>query len=633
MKSLFTLVIAAVLAPAAEASLPNPPDTLWAVTYDAGSVEKAYKARATGDGGFIICGSTRSPGPGDIDAYVVKTGPSGDVVWSGHYGGRYVEEVFDIAETPDGGYAAVGFTSTATAGYYDVYLLRLDETGDTLWTRTYGGKDYDYGYALAVTPDGGFIIAGRTSSFGKGARAAYFIRTDAAGDTLWTRAHGGWGKDEAYAVVALPGGGYMAAGYTTSRGAGAGDVWLMKLDAAGDTVWTRTYGGELDERAEDIARTADKGFILAGRSNSFNPPYHDMYVVRVDARGDTLWTRTYGGPAADHAYSVSPTLDGGFIAAGYTKSASGGTDAYVVRCDSAGDTLWTKAVGGEGSDCARSVEQTTGGAYVLSGYTFSMGSGDGDAFLAALAPSGGCPRIREIADVPSDATGLVEITWIPSFYDDPALENAVRCYKIWRRVKQPVISLGAAPAGGGGAADRPASRHRLPDDGALWEIVGCVPATSDSIYACIAATDCGPARPRRCEGCFFVSAHMGAPGRCFRSPTACGSSIDDPAESPPPGVGDSGRTDGGLCIDGPRAAGRGARIAFEMPEEGRATIEIFSVTGRKVAGFVTGPLEAGTHSIDITDLGPAAARLAPGAYLLRVRGGSATETGKLIVLR
>ena len=185
MKYCYVTFILLVLLPASVyASLPNPPDTLWAVTYDAGDIEKAYKARTTDDGGFIICGSTRSPGPGDTDAYIIKTGPAGEAIWSEQYGGSNTEEVFDIQQTADGGYVAVGYTSTNTAGYYDVYFLRIGSGGDTLWTKTYGGGDYDYGYSVAETPDGGFIIAGRTSSFGKGWRAAYFIRTDADGDTL-----------------------------------------------------------------------------------------------------------------------------------------------------------------------------------------------------------------------------------------------------------------------------------------------------------------------------------------------------------------------------------------------------------------------------------------------------------------
>jgi hypothetical protein len=622
--------------PAVEAALPNAPDTLWAVTYDAGDIEKAYKARPTCDGGYIICGSTRSPGPGDTDAYVIKTGPAGDVTWSEHYGGSYTEEVYDIQQTADGGYIAVGYTSTNTAGYFDVYFLRLDAAGDTLWTKTYGGIDYDYGYSVAETLDGGFIIAGRTSSFGKGWRSAYFIRTDAGGDTLWTRAHGGWGKDEAYSVAALPGGGYAAAGYTESYGAGESDVWLIRMDAAGDTLWTRTYGGGLDERAEDLRQTPDRGFIMAGRTNSFAPPYHDMYVVRVDAGGDTLWTRTYGGAAAEHAYSVSTTLDGGFITAGYTQSyGTIGTNVFLVRCDADGDTLWTKTIGGTGSDCAYSAEQISGGGYMVSGFTFSMGTGDGDAFLVALAPSGGCPQIQEIADVPSDDEGYVDITWLPSFYDNPALEGGIRRYKIWRRITEPAISLGANAAEINEIVRRPAGRYELTEQGALYKLVGQVPAVADSIYALRVQTDCGPLHARRCEGCFFVSAHTGTLGERFESPVMCGYSRDDLA-APDGAVADRHGERGPaafLRTVGPSAGGSGWRIEFAVAEDGDAAVEVFSVTGRKVATLLYEFLEAGEHAVNADRTAYHLGRLAPGTYFVRLRTGSLSRSAKLVILR
>ncbi len=627
------VILLAVLTVTARASLPNPPDTLWAMTYDAGDIEKAYRARTTADGGFIICGSTRSPGPGDTDAYLVRTGPAGELIWAANYGGANTEEVYDVVQTRDGGYAAVGYTSTNTAGYFDVYFLRTDADGDTLWTKTYGGIDYDYGYAVEETPDGGFIIAGRTSSFGKGWRSTYFIRTDADGDTLWTRAHGGRGKDEAYSVLALSDGGYVSAGYTESYGAGGQDVWFLRLDAAGDTVWTRTYGGELDERGEDVRRTADRGFIIAGCSNSFNPPLQDMYILKIDAAGDTLWTRTYGGAAMDHAFSASQTLDGGFVVAGYTDSFGAGVrDAYVVRCDAAGDTLWTKTLGGASTDYGYSAEQIAGGGYMVCGWTLSLGTGTGDAFLAALAPAGGCPHIQEVSDVPSDDGGYVEISWLPSFYDSPLLEGGTVRYKIWREVNQPVIDFGASDADEHDAARRPADRRELTEQGALWELIAQVPAIAGSVYTYVAPTRCGPINAERCRGCFIVSAHTGVLGQRFDSPVMCGYSIDNLAG---PALGESREPGKGafLRVKAPARAGTDCRIQFAAPGEGRARLEIFSVTGRKVATLLDDKVEAGAHSVDPERLRVALEGLAPGTYFVRLQTGSAVESVKLVIVK
>ena len=625
-----------ILTAPARASFPDPPDTLWAMTYDAGDVEKAFRARTTDDGGFIVCGSTRSPGPGDTDAYLVRTGPAGAVIWARNHGGTGVEEVYDVLQTSDGGYAAVGYTSTETAGYFDVYLIRTDPAGDTLWTRKYGGIDYDYGYALEEVPGGGFIIAGRTSSYGKGWRSAYFIRTDADGDTLWTSVHGGWGKDEAYSVVALDGGGYLAAGYTESYGAGGRDVWLLRLDSAGDTVWTRTYGGALDERAEDLRRTTDKGFIMAGRSNSFSQSLYDMYLVKIDAAGDTLWTRTYGGAAMEHAYSVGQTMDGGFVIAGYTDSyGSGARDAYVVRCDAAGDTLWTKTLGGANADYGYSAEQIAGGGYMVCGWTLSMGTGNGDAFLAALAPAGGCPQITEVSDVPSDDGGYVEISWLPSFYDSPALEGGIRRYKIWREAKQPLIDLGAPRADASGTVIRPADRRELTEQGDMWQLVGQVPAVAGSSYTYIAPTACGPASGARCEGCFIVSAHTGVLGERFESPVMCGFSIDNLTR---PGDLRSREIPGTtgevyLRVVSNAVPGGGPCIEFAAPGEGHVTVDLFSVAGRRVTTLFQGPLGSGRQSIEPEKIERSIRALAPGTYFVRLQTETVSKSAKMIVLR
>jgi hypothetical protein len=620
----------------AGASLPGPPDTLWTLTYDAGAHEEAFNARITGDGGYIICGSTTSPGPGNIDVYLVKTDSRGHLSWAETYGGLNSEEAYEVRQTSDGGYVLVGYTSTNTAGYFDVYFIRTDSDGDTLWTRTYGGADYDYGYSVAEMPDGGFIIAGRTSSFGKGGRAAYFIRTNEYGDTLWTRTHGGLGRDEAYSVMPLSDGGCMATGYTESYGAGERDLWLLRLDAAGDTAWTRTYGGALDERGEDVKRTSDRGFIIAGRSNSHNPPFHDMYVVRVDAEGGIKWARTYGGASMDHAYSVSQTLDGGFIVAGYTDSfGAGGRDMYIVRCDAAGDTLWTKTIGGESTDYGYSAEEGADGAYMISGWTSSMGASDGDAFLATLGASGGCPRILEVSDVPDDDGGYVNITWSPSFYDNPVFEAGIRRYKIWRRAGMPATGPTALRAGNLKAVQHPADRFESAEEGPLWELIGHAPADAGSVYTFLAETDCGPLHAGPCLGCFRISAHTGTIGGRFESPPMCGYSVINGA--PPggngPGHGAQHPAQPELKIS-PAVSGRvEVRIYFAVPAPGRTELEVFDINGRKVITLLDAVLQAGGYSVGGGDVSHDLRRLAPGTYFVRLSAGSVSKSAKLVVVR
>ncbi|MFH1010077.1 MAG: hypothetical protein V1784_02440, partial [bacterium] len=139
-------------------------------------------------------------------------------------------------------------------------------------------------------------------------------------DTLWTRTYGGSSYEDAYSVQQTADGGYVLAGYTETFGGGNGDVYLVKTNSQGDTLWTRTYGGSTWDWAESVQQTSDGGYIMAGVTNSFGAGNEDFYLVKTNSQGDTLWTRTYGGNNADDALSVQQTADGGYIVAGGTYS-------------------------------------------------------------------------------------------------------------------------------------------------------------------------------------------------------------------------------------------------------------------------------------------------------------------------
>jgi len=214
--------------------------------------------------------------------------------------------------------------------------VKTNSNGDSLWVKTYGGSADEHAYCVRQTADGGYVVVGTTRSFGVGTPTydnIWLVRTDSNGDTLWTRTYGGSSGETAYSVQQTSDGGYIIAGSTYSFGAGQWDFYLVKTNSLGDMMWTRTYGGSSMEWAYSVQLTSDGGYVVAGSTTSFGAGSRDYYLVKTNSNGDTLWTRTYGGSASDEAYAIQQTSDGGFILAGETASA-GLMDFYLVKTGS-----------------------------------------------------------------------------------------------------------------------------------------------------------------------------------------------------------------------------------------------------------------------------------------------------------
>jgi hypothetical protein len=358
--------------------------TSWWRTYGGASEDRGYSVRQTSDSGYIIAGYTWY-----YDVYLIKTDASGDTLWTRTYGGTNDDVGLSVRQTSDSGYIIAGYTESFGAGTGDVYLIKTNASGDTLWTRTYGDSSSDHGYSVQQTSDGGYIIAGETWSFGAGSYDVYLIKTNASGDTLWTRTYGGTRADGGNSVQQTSDSGYIIAGGTQSFGAGSCDVYLIKTNASGDTQWTRTYGETYDDMGWSVQQTSDGGYIIAGITLSFGAGGCDVYLIKTDANGDTLWTRTYGGTSYDAGHSVQQTSDGGYIIAGITLTfGAGGIDVYLIKTNASGDTLWTRTYGGTDNDWGNSVQQTSDGGYIIAGYTESFGAGSYDVYLIKTDTSG-----------------------------------------------------------------------------------------------------------------------------------------------------------------------------------------------------------------------------------------------------
>ena len=383
---------------------PNP-NVLWEQTYGGEDWESGHSVQQTPDGGYILGGYTASYGAGGWDLYLVKTDSNGAAIWSHTYGG-WGDEITDgnACMTSDGGYVFVGETTTYTIGAEDFYLVKTDGVGNELWYRNYGGSEADRGFYVQQTMDGGYILAGLTQTYGSGLEDFYIIKTDSAGNVEWTQVVGGNQSDVALWVEQTTGGNYIVAGYTYSYGAGGSDAYLMKISSVGDTMWTRTYGGAQHDYFKSVKQSRDGNYVALGTTRSFGLSHQDMYLVKVDNSGDTVWTRTYGTSNMEDAQEICQTHSGGYIMAGSIEYPGGWTtnDFYLVKADGDGNLLWTRTYGGNQLDQAYSVVQTTDGGYAIFGQSFSFGASyDKDFYLVKTGPDeimGPTPEIEVSVD-------------------------------------------------------------------------------------------------------------------------------------------------------------------------------------------------------------------------------------------
>ncbi len=385
-KNLFLSLLLVFIYPATFLSQISFERTYGGTDYDVG-----YSVQQTEDEGYIIAGIT------ERDVYLIKTDPLGDTLWTRTLDCGDIEKGYSVQQTTDGGYVIAGSIRFGSHNIFEsVLLIKTDASGDTLWTRTYEGSienlgQENKGYSVQQTTDGGYVIAGCTGYSSKwgGTADLYLIKTDASGDTLWTQTYGDSLWDEGRSVQQTIDEGYVIAGCTWSFGSGNSDVYLIKTDSSGDTLWTRTYGGAYEDVGYSVQQTTDEGYIIAGCTNCWGDG-SDVFLIKIDSSGDTLWTRTYGGTYEDVGNSVQQTFpDSGYIIAGYTTSfGSGEQDVYLIKTDSLGDTLWTRIYGGTSSDVGESVQQTEHGGYIIAGFTESFGVGFKDVYLIKTDPDG-----------------------------------------------------------------------------------------------------------------------------------------------------------------------------------------------------------------------------------------------------
>jgi hypothetical protein len=364
------------------------PASTFAKTMGGSDQDEATSIIQSSDGGYVVAGRTWSFGAGNEDIYVVKLDSSGNVVWTKTIGGSSSDFALSITQSSDGGYAVAGWTESFGAGGYDMYVVKLDSSGNVQWAKTIGGSGGDGANSIIQSSDGGYVVAGQTYSPGAGGDI-YVVKLDSSGNVQWAKTIGGSGGDGANSIIQSSDGGYVVAGLTRSFGAGNEDIYVVKLDSEGNVQWTKTIGGSAWDEAHSIIQSSDGGYVVAGLTRSFGAGGADFYVVKLDSEGNVQWTKTIGGSGWDYARSIIQSSDGGYVVAGLTRSfGAGGADFYVVKLDSSGNVQWAKTIGGSDDDGASSIIQSSDGGYVVAGQTWSFGAGYGDIYVVKMDANG-----------------------------------------------------------------------------------------------------------------------------------------------------------------------------------------------------------------------------------------------------
>ena len=287
----------------------NQPLITWEKTYGGGSHDRAYSIQQAADRGYFVAAQTSSFSVGGYDYYIIKLDERGNKSWEKTFGGEDAEIPRCIRRTSDGGCIVAGRTSSFSSGYCDFYIIKLDQNGNKSWEKVYGGDSWDDPWSIQQTADGGYVVAGFTESIGAGGKDVYIMKLDTSGERVWEKTFGGTLNEEAKSIQQTGDGGYVVAGFTESIGAGGRDVYIMKLDTSGERVWEKTFGGVHNDSANSIQQTADGGYVVAGFTESIGAGGRDVYIMKLDTSGEQVWEKTFGGTLDDEVFSIHQNKD------------------------------------------------------------------------------------------------------------------------------------------------------------------------------------------------------------------------------------------------------------------------------------------------------------------------------------
>ena len=339
----------------------------WIKTYEGG---QGFCVRQTSDGGYIILAS-RPQG----NVLLIKTDAQGDVLWTRKHGSWSTG--YSLSLSSDGGFIITGdIFGGPSDDDFVLWLLKTDSDGDSVWAKTYGGLEYtcdwNTGFSVEQTSDGGYIITGKVEDPGFPVAKLWLLKTNAEGDTIWTRSYGeiyGNMNAQGRCVQETSDGGYIIVGTDNYSD---GKIWILKTDDMGDTLWTKKYGDGVMNVGYSVSHRSDSIYVVAGEIlyDLGTPGAGNLCLLKLDKYGDTLWIKRYGNEGRNCGYCLQQTVDGGYIVTGIKDYGIGKKGKlWLLKTDTEGDTLWTRIYESENQshDKGYWVEQTPDGGYIVAG--------------------------------------------------------------------------------------------------------------------------------------------------------------------------------------------------------------------------------------------------------------------------
>ncbi len=338
-------------------------------------------------GGYILAGQRYTPTTGSSDFCVINVNDTGAILWSKTYGGSNDDVAWDIKKTHDNNFIIAGSTKSVS-GAFDMYILKTDTAGNILNSKILGGSNLDVAYCIQPTAGSGYVLAGRTQSFGAGNEEFYLIKISDSLTVEWSKTVGNTNPDYASWIEQLPDSSFIACGYTTLNG---WDILLTKSDTAGNVVWKKNFGTALDnEYAYCIKPTTDGGYIIAGDQTSAGASVRKALIAKFNSAGAVQWCKTFQAAGFSKVNSAMVQSDG-YLFTGYVIN-GGQADVLLIKTDFNGDTVFTKTIGlATDADYAEKIINTSDGGYAITGYTASVSNYGTDFYLIKTDSLGNLP--------------------------------------------------------------------------------------------------------------------------------------------------------------------------------------------------------------------------------------------------